>query len=54
MKVRELHPLLGKRIEIRCSDFATVIANVREAEIVGNDEQDVGPSCRDYFTCRFP
>jgi len=42
VKLREPHPACGKRIEIGCVDFAAVAADVAEADIVGEDDDDVG------------
>ena len=38
---RELHPLLRHALQMRCRDFSAKGADVRVAEIVNVDEDDV-------------
>jgi hypothetical protein len=48
VKARETHALIGESIEIGSCDFSAEAAQVREAEVVGEDEEDVwlGRECR--------
>ena len=42
VELREAQPIGGERIEIRCADFTAVTSQVREAHVVGEDDEDVG------------
>ena len=41
VKLREAHPALRQRIEIRRGDFAAIASGVGEAQVIGENDQDI-------------
>ena len=46
MELREQHAACGQGIDSRRLDVAAVCAEIRVAEIIGNDQEDVRPAGR--------